>query len=154
MNLIEYATEQVMTGKTVRVDLIKKNLTGDKAYVVENGVVVGKFRESVEVDEVQWDDKAIKMSLYFLWSRYNDYRGSYPGKDTTDSKYFKALSLDELTDKQLLGGEQRNIAKVRLETYALTIAMQHMPWRDDIMGGSFFWQSEDKNLVVLKSWLT
>lgn len=69
-------------------------------------------------------------------------------------KYFKALSDKDLEDEDMLFGVGRDIAQVELELYILCQIILGIGWDANKMG-KWFWQSnKDRDLVILKNWVT
>ncbi len=86
---------------------------------------------------------------------YNLYKHSVPSERSESHRrhYFKALPEKELSDSDMMYGDRREIARLRLELYVLLrILSGELSW--DAKWGSWFWQSEkDKDLVILRSWI-
>ena len=67
---------------------------------------------------------------------------------------FKALSDKDLEDEDMLFGVGRDIAQVELELYILCQIILGIGWDANKMG-KWFWQSnKDRDLVILKNWVT
>lgn len=120
----------------------KINLIDKKAYLKRQGRNKRWKRVHIQnlIDPVSWD---IVEKLYRI------YKYSIPSqvKLNGNNPYFKATSIDELKDSDIVCGEQRNIAQAMLELYILIADLK----MDE---GKWFWQSEkDNDLVVLKKWL-
>ena len=73
--------------------------------------------------------------------------------DSKRTKYFKALSIREMTDRQLMIADRREGAQARLEGFILcAIISGKLKWTNEM--GSWFWQSKnDPDLIILKSWI-
>ena len=87
---------------------------------------------------------------------YDYYKHSLPSErsDKKRRKYFKALSIDELTDEQLLFAGRREIAQAKLEGFILCMILENRFVWDDIQLGKWFYQSkDDSDLVILKKWI-
>ena len=88
---------------------------------------------------------------------YIAYKFSLPSErsDKKRKKYFKALSIDELTDKQLIYGARREIAQYILEAFILCAILNgDFVWDDEIHGKWFYQDKIEKDLVILKNWIT
>ena len=87
---------------------------------------------------------------------YQVYKHSRPSErsENKQRKYFKALKLNELEEDDMLYGDDRELAQLSLELYLLCwILSGTFVWDEDSMG-KWFWQSQnDKDLVILRSWI-
>ena len=87
--------------------------------------------------------------------RYAAYKHSVPSERSESHRryYFKALSEKELSDEDMMYGEQREVARCRLELYVLfCIILSRLTWNPS--WGTWFWRSEnDKDLIILKDWI-
>ena len=85
---------------------------------------------------------------------YHEYKFSTPS-ERSDKRtgYFKALSVHELTDAQLVCGTNREYTRAKLEGYLLCAVLGgYLKW--DNSWGTYFWQSKyDPDLVILKQWI-
>lgn len=85
---------------------------------------------------------------------YANFKRSYPSEQSVNHKhdYFKALKAEEMTDSELVNGEDRRLARARLETSFLCWVLNgSLTWDDDT---KWFWQSKsDKDLIILKEWI-
>lgn len=64
------------------------------------------------------------------------------------------MSDKDLEDEDMLFGVGRDIAQVELELYILCQIILGISWNTDKMG-KWFWQSnKDRDLVILKHWIT
>lgn len=84
---------------------------------------------------------------------YEWYKYSTPGTHEPSRPYFKALSYAELSADDQVFGYDRNIARFKLEYYVLeSILNGSFRWVEDM--GKWFWQChDDKDLVILRSWV-
>ena len=87
---------------------------------------------------------------------YLGYKYSLPSErsDSKRKKYFKALPVDELTDRDLLYAERREVAQAKFEGYILCMILTgQFKWKEERLG-KWFWQSKgDHNLVILRKWI-
>ncbi len=93
--------------------------------------------------------------MMVIEKRYQDYKHSVPSERSESHRryHFKALPYKELTDKDMMYGERREVARCKLELFILYHLL-----RDDLKWnpswGNWFWQSEkDKDLVILRNWI-
>ena len=87
--------------------------------------------------------------------RYSAYKHSVPSERSESHRryYFKALPEKELSDEDMMYGEQREVARCKLELRLLTYIIQgYITWQKE--WGSWFYQSpNDKDLIILRSWI-
>lgn len=139
--------ERVENGERFTINLQSRSLKVGKDYLIKNGECeVGRIlygRQPVSIkDEIEW--------------LYKDFKHSCPS-ERSDSKrkgYFKAMSVDELTDEQMVCCANREVTQAALEGYILcAILMNHLRW-EDLTTEKWFWQStNDKDLVILRQWI-
>ena len=81
---------------------------------------------------------------------YEIYKHSLPHNSKT-SRYFIALSSDELTEYDLFSGISRDKAQEQLEMATLeAIISKSITWPDDKL---WFWQpSDDPDFILLRQW--
>lgn len=85
---------------------------------------------------------------------YKVYKYSTPGKNDKRKTYFYALPASEMTDAQIVLGENRDKARKELELYVLDmICSGILKWDTKIMKGNWFWQGNDPDLVILRDWV-
>lgn len=134
------AVEAARNGKKVKVNLVDKSLKIGKEYLIDDGVYNGTDNFGVLVPD-QW---------LMLKELYDDYKRSVPHESDNNRKsYFYAVPVKELTLADMVDGEDRYVAQVRLETYVLLAGLQGLL---DFQGW-FYQDPEDKEFVILKSWI-
>ena len=87
---------------------------------------------------------------------YTSYKYSLPSErnDNKRRRYFKALSVDELTDEQLIKADKRETRQAALEGFILcSILTGQLKWDEAIMGKWFYQSVSDPDLVILRSWI-
>lgn len=86
---------------------------------------------------------------------YANYKHSVPSERSEHHRryYFKALPEKELSDKDMMYGEKREVARCKLELLILyNLLRGNLTW--DPSWGNWFWQSpKDKDLVILRCWI-
>ena len=147
----------VNNGKKFKVDLVNKSLWIDKKQIVKEGEIVHEQDKSKDLIK-EWDledwgmeieiDKNPWKLIEFL---YHNFKHSAPKEYSNKRSYFKALSVDELTDGDLAYGYDRNFSQAMLESYILLGSL--VGWIQWEYGNHWFWQGTDKDLVVLKSFI-
>ena len=146
--------ERVDSGETFSIDFEKRNMKVGKKYLIKNG----EYDTTRELfPKLYGRPYSLYVVLHEIRELYRNYKHSLPS-ERSDSKrktYFKALSIDELTDEQLMRAEKRETAQARIEGFVLcSILAGHLVWDEEIMVGSWFWQSRsDEDLVILRSWI-
>lgn len=146
--------ERVDNGEAFSIDFEKRNMKVGKGYLIKNGEYdagKGLFPKLYE------EPYSLQTVLHTIRDLYKNYKHSLPSErsESKRKKYFKALSVDELTDEQLMCADKRETTQASLEGFILcSIVAGHLVWDDEIMKGKWFWQSEtDPDLVILKSWI-
>ena len=88
-------------------------------------------------------------------SLYENYKHSIPSERSESHRkcYFRALPEKNLSDKDMMYGEPREVARCRLELFVLmAIVSGKLTWHD--AWGSWFWQSDhDKDLIIFRQWI-
>ena len=94
--------------------------------------------------------------LHMIRELYRNYKYSLPSErsDNKRKKYFKSLSIDELTDEQLILGHPREVAQFALEAFVLfTILTGDFEWDEELHGKWFYQRPSDPDLIILRSWV-
>lgn len=134
MTYEEYV-EKVKSGCRFRVDFLKRKFYLNKKEVEVTADACINLYEKIE-------------------ELYKNYKYSYPSEKSSHFRksYFKALNMDEMTDAQLVTGEERTTARCKLEAFILTqILNGNLKWN---FGNYWFWQSKkDSDLVIFKEWV-
>jgi hypothetical protein len=147
MTIFAELMQRVDSGETFHIDFQKRNMKVGKTYLIKNG----------EYDTERslgfgWHESEI---LRMIEELYTNYKYSLPSErnDGKRTKYFKALSISEMTDRQLMVANRREGAQARLEGFILcAIVNGTFKWTEDM--GKWFYQSKnDPDLVILRSWI-
>ena len=152
MTIYEELIKRVSEGETFHIDFEKQTMKIGKQKIIDNGVY---DEDRILIDDVDdiFDTLEVLCSIKYL---YHKYKHSLPSErsDSKRQKYFKALSVDEISDEQLMCAERREVAQCKLEGFILCmVIMGKFTWLEDIMG-KWFWQSQnDADLVILRSWV-
>lgn len=146
--------ERVDNGETFSIDFEKRTMKVGKDYLIKNG----EYDETRELFGKLYEEPySLQVVLHMIRELYKNYKYSLPSErsDSKRKKYFKALSVDELTDEQLMCGGKRETTQAALEGFILcSIIAGHLVWDDEIMEGSWFYQDKnDSDLVILRSWV-
>ena len=126
--------DRVSCGSEVKADFINKRiyLNGRKVSV-KTSTVANAYKEIEKL--------------------YANYKHSYPSERSHSThEYFKALTSEELSLEELVNGEERTLARARLEVNFLCWVLNgSLKWQDN---RQWFWQSKaDPELVILKEWV-
>ena len=137
---------RVDDGESFHIDFEKRNMKVGKQFLIKDGKYDVKRKL---IGGTPTDVMSIIEELY------QSYKYSLPSERSCNKRrqYFKALRVDELTDKQLMTGCIREGARARLEGFILCMVLNgSLKW--DESWGTFFWQSEkDDDLVILRRWV-
>lgn len=140
-----------------KVDLKKKSIRNGGSYFIKNGEY-NPNKDLITLDyQFKTQKEATLYCLEVIENLYHDYKYSNPSKETEsfrDRSYFKALPEEELTMEQRVSGDPRDIAKARLEAFILCTSLAgYLVWDDEIMGGHWYYQGKDKDLVIMREWI-
>ena len=142
--IFEKAVDAVTNGEKFKVNLEKRNLKIGNEYLIKDGKYDGVLYNGVGFSISTFEDL------------YQVYKHSRPSErsENKQRKYFKALKLNELEEDDMLYGDDRELAQLSLELYLLCwILSGTFVWDEEGMG-KWFWQSQnDKDLVILRSWI-
>ena len=150
MTIYEELVQRVSDGETFYINFKYKTLKIGKKFIIKEG----------EYDENRtlFTDATLEMSdfMSIIEGLYHDYKYSLPSEraDNKKRKYFKALSINELTDKQLLTAKRREIAQAKLEGFILCMILEgQFVWDEDELGKWFYQSKNDPDLVILRNWV-
>lgn len=137
----------VAGGARVRVSLDSHCLQVNGCDVINQGQWQGKLGVP-RVDEAT--------ALAMIEQAFATFECSVPAHDGRDrSRWFAALDEDQLTDRDLVTGQERPRARARLELLTLSLIINGSLTPDGPqMQGRWFWQSKaHPRLVILTQWL-
>ena len=142
--IFEKAVDAVTNGEKFKVNLEKRNLQIGNEYLIKDGKYDGVLHNGVGFSISTFEDL------------YQIYKHSRPSErsENKQRKYFKALKPNDLEEDDMLYGDDRELAQLSLELYLLCwILSGTFVWDEESMG-KWFWQSQnDKDLVILRSWI-
>lgn len=143
-------------GKKFKVDLINKSLWINKKLVIKKGEIYheeDKSKDLISPDDLanHFGSEISKEPWDLLEIIYDKFEKSVPSKHELKS-YFKAKSVDELTDADLAYNYDRNFAVAMLEGYILLAGLSGMlKWKNT---KRWFWHSSsNKNFVILRNYI-
>lgn len=150
MTIYEELIKRVSDGETFHIDFENETMRVGKTKLIDHG----------EYDETRtlYTKALLEMSdvLSILEDVYENYKYSLPSERSENKrrKYFKALSVDELTDEQIMSGDRRDVAQAALEGFVLCMILEgQFIWDEDEMGKWFYQSNRDPDLVILRSWI-
>jgi hypothetical protein len=150
MTIYEELIKRVEEGESFYINFKNRALKIGKKFLIADGVYDNERTLYVDCkldmyDVLQWVEMLYKRYKYSLPSERSD---------SKRRQYFKALPVDKLTDKQMVTGERREVARAKLEGFILCMIVSGLfVWDEDKMG-KWFWQSKnDPDLVILRSWI-
>lgn len=150
MNIYLEMLERVENGERFYIDLEKRTMKVGREVVIDNGEYdTSKKLYNVEIYSPE-------VLLHMIRELYRNYKYSLPSErsDNKRKKYFKALSVDELTDEQMIVGKPRESAQFALEAFVLcTILNGDFVWDEELHGKWFYQRPSDPDLVILRSWV-
>ena len=149
MTMYEELVQRVSDGETFYINFKNRAMKIGKKFLIADGI----YDENRELINCDYAD--IVAVLNEIEKLYKSYKYSLPSErnDSKRRKYFKALSMEEISDECLLVAERREVAQAKLEGFMLCMMLQgKFLWTEDM--GKWFWQSKnDPDLVVLRSWI-
>ena len=150
MSIFLNGLEQVENGERFYIDFEQRTMKVGQAKVIDSG----EYDISQVLCDERFDNPRILLDK--VRELYISYKFSLPSErsDKKRKKYFKALSIDELTDEQLIYGVRREIAQYMLESFILcAIINGDFVWDDEIHGKWFYQDNIERDLVILKNWI-
>ena len=150
MTIYEELIQRVKDGESFYINFKNQSLKIGKKFVVVDGLY--------DDDRVLFTKSSLKMSeiLSQIESLYENYKYSLPSErsDNKRRQYFKALTMDRLTDKQIATGEYREVARAKLEGFILCMIVDGLfVWDEEEMGRWFYQSTRDPDLVILRNWI-
>lgn len=145
-NIYNEAIQKVKEGARFRINFEKRSLKIDGKYVIKNGEYEGTLLTPTDSDA----------TISYVEALYNRYRHSIPSERSEGQRktYFQALSEQELSDEDMLYGERREEAQIKLELYILCAILNGTLKWDEIAKDKWFWQSPRySSLILLKQWI-
>ena len=158
MSIYKDLIDAVDNGKKFKVDLINKSLWINRKQVIKEGEIVNEQDKSKDLicasdlHCIGWVESLIENPWNWIEFLYQEYKHSVPSEHSNKRSYFKALSVDELTDDELAFNIDRDFGQCLIEGYILLASLQGiLKWE---FGSHWFYQSqEDEDLVVLRNFV-
>lgn len=150
MTIYEELIKRVSEGEIFYVNFKNRSLKIGKKFVITDGV----YDDSRELIDCQYDK--LESLFEIIDNLYCNYKYSLPSErsDSKRRKYFKALSINEMNDMQLIAGERREVAQARLEGFILCMILNgEFKWDENAMGKWFYQSKTDSDLIILRDWI-
>lgn len=144
-NIYKSSVDKVSQGARFRIDFPHRSFKLDGRYIIKDG----KYEGELGIDKPDNPLKAITQ----LFIRYHH---SLPSErsESKHHNYFSALPEYKLSDEDMLFGEPREVAQIKLELYVLIMILNGWLVWDEFAKGKWYWQSpEAKDFILLKEWL-
>ncbi|MFR9547006.1 MAG: hypothetical protein SNJ29_15730 [Rikenellaceae bacterium] len=145
-SIYQEAIQQVEDGAKFKVCFHSRSLRINGKWIINKGEYEGNLGvESCSTDEFFSNIERL----------YETYKHSVPSvrSESKSRQYFKALPERKLSDEDMLYGERRDKVQIELELYILCHIIIGFEWDAETFG-TWFWQSKnDRDLVILRSWV-
>lgn len=142
-----------------KVDFKNKTLICGGTQYIENSIY-NVCNELIIIDGIKpgmTRKERNNVCFEIIENLYHKYKYSRPTEKSErhrQREYFRALKPDEMTDEQLVTGEDRNYARAALEAFILCASLAgYLTWDEEQMGNYWFYQGKDKDLIILKKWI-
>ena len=137
--------ERVAEGEKFHIDFKKRDMKIGKTYLIKDG------EYDTEKKLIHFDGDLLSE----IRELYEDYKTSTPSERSEGKrrKYFKALSVEELTDEQLVNGTPRELAQAALEGFIICKILDGSFKWDEKWGTFFYQDKQDEDLVILRDWV-
>ena len=146
MTIYEELIQRVSDGEPFHIDFEKRTMKVGKQKLIDNG----KYDETKHLINFKG------FVFEAINELYKNYKYSLPSErsDNKRKKYFKALSINEISDDRLMVAEIREVAQAKLEGFILCMILMNIFTWDELTMGKWFYQSKtDPDLVILRSWI-
>lgn len=144
--IYQKSIQAVDDGANFKVDFPSRSLKLSGQYIIHDG----QYKGPLGVPPCSREEFFTTVECL-----YQRYKHSIPSErsESKSHHYFTALPEKSLSDEAMLYGQRRDKAQIELELYVLCQILNGFQWNPDTMG-TWFWQSkEDKDLVILRSWV-
>lgn len=149
MSIYYEVLERVVSGERFYINFEKQTMKVGGETIIDNG----EYDSSKTLFDGAYDSKSL---LDMIAELYRIYKYSLPSErsDAKRKKYFKALSIDELTDEELIVGMPREKAQYMLEAFILCMIVDgYFVWDEELHGKWFYQCPSDPDLIILRSWV-
>ena len=142
MTVVEQLIKEVEDGAYFSIDFKERSMKVGKRYLVKKGQYQGEYGFTTH------------KTLEQIEELYHNYKYSYPSERGEHYKsYFIPLAMEDMTDAEMVLGEEREIARAKLESYILGLMLSGFQWdTQDELKGKWFWKGNESGCVILKEW--
>ena len=157
MSIYKDLIDAVDKGRKFKVDLINKSLWINKQQIIKEGEIVHEQDKSKDLISPKdlfcmgWENPLNENTWDWIEFLYQEFKHSAPSENSNKRSYFKALSVDELTDEELAYNIDRDFGQCLIEGYILLGSLQG--WIHWEFGNHWFWQGNDDDLIIIRNWL-
>jgi hypothetical protein len=150
MTIYDELVQRVQAGETFYINFRNRSLKIGKKFIIADGVY--------DNSRTLYATSGLGMHDILQWieTLYQEYKYSLPSERSDNKRqvYFKALSVNDLTDAQMATGTRREVARAQLEGFILCMIVNGSFVWDEEKLGKWFWQSKnDPDLVILRNWI-
>lgn len=148
--IMEELIERVDNGERFHIDFEKRNMKVGRTYLIKDGEY-DKDKYMLSLSK----KATLDIVLDNIEDFYNEYKYSMPSERSENKrrKYFKALSVEELSIDDMVNGKPREVAQCILEGYILVNILKGTLYWDEQLLGRWFYQGNDPDLIILKKWI-
>lgn len=133
--------DRVSRGAKFKINLVEKTLKIDGKDVELKGCMI----DNNDLTQIGITSDSPMENIEQLYAKF---KRSVPSAKYNGKSYFKADSVEDLTDGEIAFNWDRGYAQAALEGYVL---LGGLIWTDD---NHWFWQSKEfPSLIVLKEWI-
>lgn len=153
MTIYEELVKRVSMGETFQINFEKRTMKIGKQKIIDNGEY-DQSRKLLKNSQLGFPN--IECVFMSLEEPYYHYKYSIPSErnDNKRKRYFKALPIEQLSDRQLMIAERREVAQAKLEGFILCmILMEQFTWDTNKFGKWFYQSSNDPDFVILRDWI-
>ncbi len=140
-------------GFNLKFDLVQKNIKYKKKFIIEKGKIAIDFIEDCDGRkyEIQKGNiiQVTNNPYDEIQKLYDSYIFSRPNRCNRKS-VFRAKKSDELSYEQLTNGEDRELARCKLEGFIiLNVVIEKLIWKETT---HWFWKGNN-GLIIFKEWV-
>ena len=149
--IMEELIERVYNGEKFHIDFEKRNMKVGKEYLIKDG----EYDESKYQLSKSTANMKLAEVLDIIDNLYHAYRYSMPSERSENKRrrYFKALSVEELTIEDMVNGEPREVMQAKLESYILCKILKGELYWDEPLMDKWFYVGKNPDLIILRKWI-
>lgn len=145
---------------SIFIDLIEAVNCGQKVYInlvektakVNGNEICLDDKQLIDITDMEYVRCNYTNPWDIIEELYANYKRSVPSARTkTNKSYFKADSVNDLTDDEMAFNEARDVTQIILEAFVLLSSLSGwLTWKND---KHWFYQGKDADLIILKEWV-